>query len=61
MGICNREIYKMKSEEEILERIEQMRNRAFMYYKKGNIGQAIRWDDSADILEWVLEESEEEC
>ena len=60
MGICNREIYRMKSEEEILERIELMRNRAFMYYKKGNIGQAIRWDDSADILEWVLEESEEE-
>lgn len=48
----------MKSEEEILERIELMRNRAFMYYQKGDIGQSIRWDDSADILEWVLEESE---
>lgn len=48
----------MKSEEEILERIEQMRNRASMYYQKGDIGQSIRWDDSADILEWVLEESE---
>jgi hypothetical protein len=59
MGICNREIYRMKSEEEILERIELMRNRAFMYYKKGDIEQSIRWDDSADILEWALEESEE--
>ena len=49
----------MRSEDEILERIELMRNRAFMYYKKGDIGQSIRWDDSADILEWVLEESEE--
>lgn len=46
----------MKSEEEILERIEQMRNRSFMYYQEGNIGQSIRWDDSADILEWVLED-----
>lgn len=46
----------MKSEEEILERIEQMRNLSFMFYKEGNIGQAIRWDDSADILEWGIEE-----
>lgn len=46
----------MKTEEEILERIELMRKRSFMYYQEGNIGQSIRWDDSADILEWVLED-----
>ena len=46
----------MKTEEEIRKQLELARERAYMYYERGDFLQHGEWCDFMDALEWVLEE-----